>query len=407
MTINRSQQFGPVVLQFTSSYDLRWNDKGSGGSYDGAFWHPIAPQGFHALGSVGTNNYNNINGQMASMCIKEFESGNGALAKPTKYDLIWKDKGSGAHRNGSCWRPVPPSGYVALGDVFSNNHNAPSLDDVMCVRQDLVHTAQLGGRIWNDRHTGSDHDFGAWQLDVSDHYIDSQEALFAPNTFVGVASHTPPSTDLVMNCLKLTLPVHTIEDPTAPELDGKTRPSTRTAPKVDHIVIMPFTAIEDPAKSLKWKLEHSPFYSVERSVFYSLVLFDNNQTSTSQTQSDTITTGISKSQTNTFSKTTGISITAESGVSFLGSGGKVSATISVELGWSSSTQVSQFQEHSVQRQLNTPAHKAAAQWAASYSMQLKRQDGTSVSAPLEFETNSFTESEFPREESTSRKLKAV
>ncbi|MFW7382329.1 MAG: Vps62-related protein [Oligoflexus sp.] len=396
MTISLSQRFGPLVLQFTSQFNFRWNDGGSGGSYDGAFWHPVPPPDFYSLGSVGVSNYEDINGKVAALCVKEFNLGNGALAKPLRYEFIWNDRGSGARRNGSCWRPIPPDGYVALGDVFVDGHGEPpSLDDIRCVRKDLVHLAVAGNQIWIDRGTGSNLDFGAWEISTLPDFVDASYGLFAPNTFVGVNVYTPPTTDPVMFCLKLPLPVHEIKDPEPPTLDSRSRPPSKTDASVDHVVIVPFTAVSDPTRTIAWKLENSPFYQVERLVYYSLIMFDNNQTSSEQTQSSTVTTGISKAKSETFSRSTGISISAQTGVSFLGTGGKVTATVSVELGWSSSTSVEQFSEHSVQRQLSTPAGKAAAQWSASYQICLLRGDGSMVSQPLEFETSSFVESEFP------------
>ncbi|KAL6882932.1 hypothetical protein HDV57DRAFT_465618 [Trichoderma longibrachiatum] len=74
------------------------------------------------------------------------------------YERIWKDEGSGADRDGSFWRPVAPAGYVALGDVASGAgwDAAPSVDDVWCVRGDLV---TRGGfrpeSAWDDKGSGA------------------------------------------------------------------------------------------------------------------------------------------------------------------------------------------------------------------------------------------------------------
>jgi hypothetical protein len=98
----------------------------------------------------------------------------------------------------------------------------------------------------------------------------------------------------------------------------------------------------------------------------------------------------------TFSVTTGISVTAEGGVSFLGTGGKVSATISVEMGWETSTGIEQFQESSVLKQLVTEPKKAGCLWAQSYTFLIAREDNTYLTDQLNFDVDSFYISDYPQ-----------
>ncbi|MCB9758887.1 MAG: Vps62-related protein [Alphaproteobacteria bacterium] len=387
--------FGDLVLQFTSTFDLLWNDKKSGGKYNGGYWKPVPPAGFHALGSLGLSNYDDPNGKVGVLCVKETRSGSGALARPLSYERIWKDSGSGARKNGSCWRPVPPAGYVALGDVFQSGHNdAPSLDDVMCVRQDLTYDGKVGDRIWTDKGTGSDKDFGSWEVITPDAFLDSERGLFAPNTFIGRASHDKPDAGDVVHVLNLLIPAHQVPEPEPPELTSRARPPSETTPQIDRVITVPYTAIQDDSKDTAWKLENSPFYEVEREINYSLLLFDDNRTSTTQVQKDTIAVGVTKSQSETFSQKTGISVTAESGVSFIANG-KVSATVTVELGWSTTTSVSQFESRTIERTLATPPNTSGALWVVHYKLYAVREDGTRFSQPLTFDVSSFTHSQYP------------
>lgn len=393
--MSQSMTFGDLVLQFTTGFTLRWNDGGSGGDNDGAFWHPVPPEGFRALGSLGVSGYGDANGNFAALCVAEAQPGSGALAAPVRYEWVWGDGGSGADRDGSCWRPIPPDGYVALGDVFVAGYDPPSLGDVACVRANLAADGVIGTWIWDDSGTGSDADFGAWQIEAPVQYVDATRGLIAAGTFVGVPSHGKPSWSPVAHCLCLPFPAQVFPDPESPVLTDRSRPPAQTPSSVDHAVWVPFTAVQDPGQSLAWKAENSPFYQLQRQVWYELLLFDDNRTSIEQTQEHSETVGITESQSQSFSVTTGISVTAEGGVGFLGTGGKVAATVSVEIGYETTTGIEQFQEKTVSASLVTPPHTAAAVWAASYAFRLVRSDGALIPAQLGFSVDSFYHSQFP------------
>jgi hypothetical protein len=391
------QQFGELVLAYTTSFDLRWNDKGSGGDHDGGFWQPKPPSGFYALGGIGVNGYDDPSGKFAALCVRATDAGSQRppLAKPTGYDRVWKDSGSGADRDGSCWRPKAPQGYVALGDVFMNGHDtAPSPNDAMCVRQDLTHVAVAGEFIWDDTDTGSDKDFGAWAVAPPAAFADPTLGLVAAGTYVGVDSHHKPSSDAVLNVLMLPLPNEVGENPQEPSLDGFQAPPARTPSVVDRIVTVPFTAVYDDSRDTRWKVDNSPFYTVQRSAWYSLAIFEHNKTSVTQEKSVSITVGVSNTESNTYSVKTGISVTEEAGVSFIEEA-KVSMTVSVELGFEHSTSVTQLQSKTVVRQLDIPAQTAAALWVASYSLQAVRSDGVQIYQPLEFDVESFVSDQYP------------
>jgi len=44
---------GGLVITYTDQFAYRWHDDGRGYSQDGAFYHPIPPAGYYALGSIG------------------------------------------------------------------------------------------------------------------------------------------------------------------------------------------------------------------------------------------------------------------------------------------------------------------------------------------------------------------
>lgn len=393
--MKKEKQFGDLIITFTDQFQLRYNDKGSGADKDGAYWHPVPPSGFYALGSIGVSNYSDINGQEAAICVKSSPGISNALKHPTDYTLIWADHGSGAHMDGSCWRPIAPDGYVALGDVFVTGYSKPSPNDIMCVKKELTSRAEVGEEIWADHGSGADEDIDTFSIISPESYIDSEKGFFAVNSFVANNHYTKPVDAPEINCLNLPFPVEESRDPDPPKLTSYGMPPEYSGKTIDRIVSVPFTAIKDDAYSLKWKVDNSPFYSVERQIAYRRELFDHNQTSESQTVSKTVTTGVTRSSSETFSVTTGISVTAETGVSFLGTGGKVSATISTELGWQTSTGIEELKEDSVERSLVTAPDKAAALWAISYCLYIVRGDNTYLQSHLSFDVDSFVHDEYP------------
>lgn len=398
-------QFGDLILTFTTKYDLRWSDGGSGSDDNAAYYQPVPPQGFFALGSMGVNNYDNPDGKFASMCVKASASPllkKPPLARPQRFEFIWNDRGSGADRNGSCWRPVPPDGYVALGDVFVEGYDAPTGDPVMCVARELVIQGKVGDRIWIDAGSGADRDFGSWEITANNEFLDTPDGVFAVNSFIGVPSHHKPEAGPVVFNLRLPLPTQESSAAPKPKLTSRNRPPANTNPVVDRVVTLPFTAVLDDARTLQWKVDNSPFYDVERLVDYSLLLFLDNETDTLQTASSSVTTGVSKEHSQTFSITTGISVTYESGVEAGGFSSKVSATISLELGYSSTQSVTQFRSQTEEAILAVAPQHAGALWVEANTLRVIRADGTPVSQGLDFDTSdtAYVISEFPNETPT-------
>jgi hypothetical protein len=84
------------------------------------------------------------------------------------------------------WKPIPPRGYVALGNVVTKTSNFPSEHEVWCVRQDLVVPATMEERATWDNWGSSriqgirvawkvlprfdvDHPRAEWRIPVPNH----------------------------------------------------------------------------------------------------------------------------------------------------------------------------------------------------------------------------------------------
>ena len=148
---------------YVDQFQLVWNDRGSGANSDGSFYRPVAPSGYSVIGYYGQGNYNAPDGTVA--VVGELEPG--ALAAPERYEAIWTDSGSGADLDGAFWRPIPPAGYTCLGVVVTGyclgcGYAPPDVDQIRCVRDDLVAPATTWMPIWNDGGSDASRDLGTW-----------------------------------------------------------------------------------------------------------------------------------------------------------------------------------------------------------------------------------------------------
>ena len=141
-------EFVPV-----SEYDEVWNDSGSGANQDVSVWRPRVPAGCHLIGMTAKNGHSRPT--FPTLVIR---AGGRDIAPPERFDLVWwQERGK---RRFWCWRPIPPAGYVSLGDVGTTSETPPSRNDVACVASACLspNRQPLGGQIWNDRGGGAPKD---------------------------------------------------------------------------------------------------------------------------------------------------------------------------------------------------------------------------------------------------------
>ena len=136
-----------------SEYDEVWNDSGSGANQDVSVWRPRVPAGCHLIGMTAKNGHSRPT--FPTLVIR---AGGRDIAPPERFDLVWwQERGKSRFW---CWRPIPPAGYVALGDVGTTSETPPSRNDVACVALACLspNRQPLGGQIWNDRGGGAPKD---------------------------------------------------------------------------------------------------------------------------------------------------------------------------------------------------------------------------------------------------------
>lgn len=96
------------------SYSYKWNDRRSGGRFDGSFWRPNAPPGYTCLGDI-TNKAHSPPALDAmrcvpTECVEEIPNTAGGG------EYIWNDRKSGARDDGSVWG-LPGSDSSGVGNA--------------------------------------------------------------------------------------------------------------------------------------------------------------------------------------------------------------------------------------------------------------------------------------------------
>ena len=172
-------------------------------------------------------------------------------------------------------------------------------------------------------------------------------------------------------------------------------------PILSREMLVPCTIVRDPlyAGNFFWRISNSPFYRLERQVYYKLLYHNHNQTSETQTNSVLIRSGVTTEESNSYWEETSISVTAEAGISIKAFEAKVSTTVSRAFGYETTTSVAELNEKEISSSINTPAGKAAALWQRYNRFVLKRHNGTRLEpvSAWEFGIDSYVTDEYPHE----------
>lgn len=393
---------GELIITYTNAYLWRWHDQGSGADNDGGYWHPVPPEGYYALGSLGLSDYSNPNGKRPMIVVKARDPNSTLppIVHPTDYAWVYNDAGSGADHDGSFWMPVAPPGYKAMGIVAQYGWSKPALTDVVCVREDLTVMGKVSSYIWHDEGSWANNDFCSWSISIPTSGA-HESAYLAPGTFIGWSSYSPPTAHDAMNVLKVDLPllVEAPQQMITPQLTSYEEPGPETAPMMGKAMLVPFSIINDSyyASNPNLQVANSPFYRLERYIYYKLIYFYHNKTSETQENSVLVRSGVQTTESETFWTETGVSITAEGGVNIGVFSGSVSTTVSTTFGYETMTSISVLQEKEVTSTVYTAPGKAAALWQQFNRFVLKRHNGNKLEivSSWEFGFDSYLADEYP------------
>lgn len=411
MTVS-SMQFGELTLAFTTRMSLKWSSQKSGGDYKASFYQPKPPSGFHALGHVGHEGYED-DGNIAALCVMG-TIGNGKdqapLAHPTGYERVWQDKGTDGKYSGACWRPIAPSGYVALGHLFEQGHDTmPKTTDIVCVRKNLAYLADYDEKaLYGTAGTDANHRFHAYKIIIPKNASPSEtHILIAALTFFGKQGGGAPTGDPALWVLNLPIVDEVLTSPTAPAMTATSSPPDYTEALVDRIAYVPFTGVKDndPVNgtgekiSVNWQVKNSPFYAIKRLARYHKILYYYNQTSLTQTAPPkTVTVGVSSEHSETFSVETGIEVGYETGVSVEGQTSKLSVKLGISLGFSVTRSFGEFLQDSFTLAIDVPSNTAVTLYIPHFTLQLVRDagHGETVGKDLPFNSNdNYVSAQYP------------
>ena len=141
-----------LEAKFTCSLQPVWNDKRSRADLDGFFYLPDVGPTEYIIGGYGNRNKT----LLSSDCVLTLRDP-AYLAAPEGWELIWKDKGSGAKLDGSMWRAVPPDEtYRCVGHVPQEGYDEPYIPNYRCVHIAFTEEIVTGEMIWSDKGSGAD-----------------------------------------------------------------------------------------------------------------------------------------------------------------------------------------------------------------------------------------------------------
>ena len=233
-----------------------------------------------------------------------------------------------------------------MGVVVQSGYNAPDVDSIRVVREDYTVPGKVGGWILDDHGSGARGDFSAWRLEEPDFpVIADGEALLLPGTTLAYPERIFRGLDwdpTIVNVFKIDLPVVYKADfaNLKPQLTGPNDYESSGYPRHFSSVRVPFTLVSDPERPTHWKVANSPFYYIRREEdWVGVQSFDNTgEGGTGRELLEYgITTGYTREDSDKFTREVGIKVSVESGVSFLGTGGKVEVEVSTKLGWETQT----------------------------------------------------------------------
>jgi hypothetical protein len=113
----------------------KWNSYKVSGSANFSAWRPTPPSGWANVGDKMKNSWERPGRTDSAAFVRD----DNVMSKPPlDYEEIWNSYLAGGNWENSCWRPIPPPGYTAVGCLFSGNYSKPSLNDMRCIRTDLI-----------------------------------------------------------------------------------------------------------------------------------------------------------------------------------------------------------------------------------------------------------------------------
>lgn len=289
----------------------------------------------------------------------------------------WEYLGSHGLMNSSrAYRAVPPAGYKALSDVSVLVGSKPDDPKFGCIKEakvgsfSYVHKSDVSGigQIWTT---------------VAPEYWYGDNGLrLAPSSYGGmVFSHDSKRPVDLPAMHVLNLPITTVPGPAPkePQMDSYDKPVDATGWAKSRAIRVPFVGIKDERGGRDWQIANSPTYTLERYARYFLQKYSNNKLGGSPARTGySVTSGISKSQTDTWHVKFGVSYGGKGGLDMGLIKGETSWNVSIEAGYSSARNVTEMESRTDFGDLVVPPKHSGAVYTIEHQLKIIREDGTPV-----------------------------
>jgi hypothetical protein len=389
---NLTREYGDLVVTVTKTFEWRWDDRGSGANRNGGFWHAKAQGGLRPLGSTAVAGYSGVDGQRGILLVGDNPSkrpqGKGAaVVPPIDYQALWNDKGSGANRDGSFWRPVAPVGYVSLGDVVWGGYGKPNLEQVWCVRADLTSDGAFqSSSIWDDKGSGANADGSFWEILPRSVNLGGSESIpMLAGTFRVNSGYGRPEPSIArVPVLKVPKQVQKFVAP-VPKITKDNIPESRETFNETEVgsITLPFLCFFDATDRPSLDYIQNPFCTVSKTIAWIAAGKYANDTGNDATESTEIKTGVSQTKTTEITHSAGVQVSSEYGIGLA----KFSITLNYQFTFSQSNSFTEYKEETKTKSFTVGAHSVVIAWAKHVWIKGTRADGSQLSGEISFDAN--------------------
>lgn len=132
-----AKEIKPNSLAKPTDFLYIWSNRGGRGGHV-AFWKPICPNGYAAVGHIANPKPSDTNTNKPS--VEDIRCVNSTLLTTGKWTKVWEDKGAGAKEDCTVYRadPITPDAGVSVSAMGAVKRYGPMDDDALVFKQASV-----------------------------------------------------------------------------------------------------------------------------------------------------------------------------------------------------------------------------------------------------------------------------
>ncbi|KAI4906696.1 hypothetical protein J4E90_010384 [Alternaria incomplexa] len=387
---NKTRDYGDLRVTLTKDLVWKWNEKDTGAARYGEFYLANSQGAMRPVGSFGQDKWDDQKDKRATILVGNVpgSSGTPAVASPTSYDWVWDDRGGGGKYDGTVWRPIAPTGYVSLGDVWTSSYERPSTNAIWCVRSDLTMQSHYNpNSLWDDTKSGGNHDCSVWSIippQISIHGTEKVTVL--SDCHRAIKAYRQPSSDLarvlVLPCPK-NFKSFSARPPTFTK-DTIPREGDLFSQLQQCEVELPFTAFFPPTHVTSLGMISDPFCKLGRRTAWLVEKRHSNNGGGTIIDEKTIKKGISTTQSQEMVHSAGVEITSSFGIKALGGG--IDVSLNYQFTSTQSSSYNEYEEFTDRRQYNVPPYTCSIFLTERVWLVATRTDGSFTLSEIQYNT---------------------